>query len=75
LKLLIPGLYNELTNWQTGYEEKHAYEFTEEQLIQFHNTCPNDVNGILFKCYSSIAAAYAARSSDPTFLMRDQITV
>jgi hypothetical protein len=75
LKELIPSLYNALTHWEQGYEEKHAYEFTSEQLIRYHSTAPDDSEGLLNKCYSSMATAFAARSADPIKLMRNHVTL
>ena len=75
LKQLIPSMYNDLTRWETGYEERHDSEFTEEQLIRYHEQAPNKTYELLYKCYASMATAFAARSADPSKLMRDQVSL
>ena len=38
---MLPVLYAGFNQWENGYEEKHAKEFTKEQLLALHEL-PNN---------------------------------
>jgi hypothetical protein len=42
LAKLAPILLVNIKSGMQGYKEKHAKEFTSEQLLQFHETAPNN---------------------------------
>eukprot|EP01036_Dinobryon_divergens_P033151 gene33151-42874_t len=65
LKSLAPLLYEDLTTWETGYQEAHASDFTREEMIRFHNEADNSPDHTFWKAYASIATSFAARSSEP----------
>jgi hypothetical protein len=59
-----PALYESFTDWETGYTQKHAHEFTKEDMLRFHMEAPDDDLYLLVKAYSICATAYGARSSE-----------
>ena len=65
LKSLATLLYEDLTTWETDYQEAHASDFTREEMIRFHNEADNSPDHTFWKAFTSIATSFAARSSEP----------
>lgn len=59
--MLAPVIYSNLTKYETGYEEKHAKEFTKEDLVRLHEL-PKTPLSLVWKAYATIATSNAARS-------------
>jgi hypothetical protein len=58
---LAPIIYSNLTKYETGYEEKHAKEFTKDELIRLHEL-PNTKESLVWKAYATVATSNASRS-------------
>ena len=64
LKVLCPALYESFTDWETGYTQSHAHEFTKEEMLRYHTEAPDDEEHLVIKAYTICATAYASRSSE-----------
>lgn len=64
LKAILPVLYAGFNVWENGYEEKHAKEFSKEQLLALYDL-PNTNDTKFWKAYSAAAVSAAFRSLEP----------
>ena len=64
LKELVPGIYNSLTDFETGYKATHSRDFTEQNLREYYTLNLEDADYIMRAAYAVAQVSSASRANE-----------
>ena len=64
LKELVPGIYNSLKDFETGYKATHSRDFTEQNLREYYTLNLEDADYIMRAAYAVAQVSSASRANE-----------